>query len=152
MALKNKYSESTGSFDKIQKLLATHGAKRVMFDYAKDGRITALAFVLEIVGNDYPFRMPARIENVEQVLYPNAYPHLSDSQKAQAYRTAWANIRDWLDAQMALIDTEMVRMEEIFMPYLIVRGEQTMFDVMQEKKFLLPDSTGGRGGDGGNGR
>ena len=138
MSLKNTYSKSTASFDKIQNLLATHGAKRVLFDYDVTGRITALAFILELNGNDFPFKMPARIENVEKILYRRSYPHLTQAQKDQAYKTAWANIRDWLDAQMALVDTQMVKTEEVFMPYLVVRGEQTLFETLASNQFMLP--------------
>ena len=53
------------------------------------------------------------------------------------YRTAWANIRDWVTAQMALIDTEMVRIEQVFLPYMVNKQGQTYFDVLKEKQFLL---------------
>jgi hypothetical protein len=62
--------------------------------------------------------MPARVERVEKILYPRG--NMTPSQKEQAYRTAWANIRDWITAQMALIDTQMVKPE--YVPLLICRA------------------------------
>jgi len=62
----------------------------------------------------------------------------------QARRTAWANIRDWLDAQMALIETEQVKLEEIFLPYMTDRSGKTLFEYMQENDFKMPRLSSGR--------
>lgn len=134
--LKNATSTSTRTFEAIQKTLASHKARQIVFDYGDDGRITAIAFSIEINSNLCPFRLPARIENVERILYPGRRS-LSVAQKDQAYRTAWANIRDWIAAQMAMVDTGMVRPEEVLLPYLINSEGQTFFEAMQERHFLL---------------
>ncbi|GAI29875.1 unnamed protein product, partial [marine sediment metagenome] len=39
--------------------------------------------------------------------------------------------------QMALLETEMVKMEEIFLGYVITPGGQTIYQVMVNKGFLL---------------
>ena len=38
---------------------------------------------------------------------------------------------------MSLLETEMVKMEEIFLPYVITPGGRTVYEVMAEKHFLL---------------
>ncbi|GAH95162.1 unnamed protein product [marine sediment metagenome] len=38
---------------------------------------------------------------------------------------------------MSLLETEMVKMEEIFLPYVITPGGQTIYQVMASKGFLL---------------
>ena len=48
------------------------------------------------------------------------------ARREQAYRTAWRIIKDWVDAQMALLETEMVDFEEVFMPY-ILSGRETLY-------------------------
>src|SRR5579884_3538246 len=117
--LKNARSEASLARIKeaIEKTLISHQARHITFSY-EDERMVAIEFVLEINKRDYPYRLPARIKNVEKILYPGRQ-FLSTTQKAQAYRTAWANIRDWLSSQMALIDTGMVKPEEIFLPYML---------------------------------
>ena len=138
MALKNTYTKKgVDIFGKIQKILAKSGAKRVMYDYDGAGAIIGLAFMIEINGLDYPFKMPARVENVAQILFGRDYRDLSDSNKEHSYRVAWANIRDWLDSQVAMKDIGLVKLEEVFLPYLVVKGEQTLFENMQSKQFLL---------------
>ena len=56
----------------------------------------------------------------------------------QARRTAWRNIKDWLDAQMALIETEQVKLEEIFLPYMTDGSGKTLYEYMKEGDFKLP--------------
>jgi hypothetical protein len=138
MALKNYRSESTRSFEIIQQTLAKHRAKQIVLDYADNGRVNAIAFSLEIEGRLHAFRLPARVENVERILYGSR--ELTPAQKEQAYRTVWANIRDWITAQMALLDTGMVKPEEDFLPYMLTRHGQTYFDALQQNHFLLPSA------------
>lgn len=38
---------------------------------------------------------------------------------------------------MALLDIEMVRFEEIFLPYIQTNTEQTVYERMEERQFLL---------------
>jgi len=123
-------------FDIIKKTLVTHKARHITESYDDNGRINAIEFVLLINGLEYPFRLPARVQAVEKILYTNVF--LSKTQKEQAYRVAWANIRDWIAAQCALIDTQMVKPEEIFLPYMIARDGRTFYEVMNERQFLLP--------------
>ncbi len=127
-----KHNKSS-SIERIQKCLLDHRAKSISYEYADDGRITGLTFGIEINGVTVGVRLPARVENVERILGAT-----TNSQKEQAYVTAWANIRDWIEAQLALVDTEMVRMEEVFLPYVVI-GSQTVFEKMVSDKFLLKE-------------
>lgn len=138
--LKNATSTSRNVFTDIQKTLASHKVQQINFIYKKDGsgQIEGIEFTIEINGVLYPFRLPARIKNVEKILYPKAWK-LTQAQQEQAYRTAWANIRDWIASQCAMIDTGMVSPEEVFLPYMIERsGDRTFFEAMTENRFLLP--------------
>jgi hypothetical protein len=140
MALKNYRSRpTTNPFEAIQKTLALHKAKQIMLDYGDDGRIQTITFTLQIPDRHYGFRLPARVENVERLLYGTK--ELTSVQKQQAYATAWANIRDWISAQMALIDTGMVKFEEVFLPYMLDRSGKTYFETLEPKHFLLDSGT-----------
>lgn len=135
--IKNYTSNSKQTFDKIQKVLATHGARRIFFEYGDGGRVKALAFSITIGGKDVSFLLPARVEAVKRIFDREGYRYEED----QPYKTAWANIRDWIDAQMALIDTQQVKMEEVFLPYMAVGQDRTLFDDFEQKHFQLPSST-----------
>jgi len=45
---------------------------------------------------------------------------------------------------MSLLETEMVKMEQIFLPYVITPGGQTLYPVMVEKHFLRGLGEGGK--------
>lgn len=56
---------------------------------------------------------------------------------AQAQRTAWRIIKDCVDAQMAFIDSLMMSLEEVFLPYMIADENQTVFEKYQNQQLLL---------------
>ena len=57
--------------------------------------------------------------------------------REQAERVAWRILKDWVEAQMALLDIEMVRFEEIFRPYIETSSGQTIYERLEERQFLL---------------
>lgn len=152
--IKNYTSEKISyTFEKIQRVLLAHNAKSINYMY-NEGKTIGLIFVVEISGQDYGFRLPARIENVENIFlkekrkkerseWNRSSIKLTQSEKDQAYRTAWANIRDWVDAQMAMIDTEMASLEELFLPFLVGRNNQSLFERYKEDFKKLTASIDG---------
>lgn len=50
---------------------------------------------------------------------------------------AWRILKDWVATQMALLDMQMVRFEEIFLPYIKTDNGQTVFERLKEKHFLI---------------
>lgn len=52
---------------------------------------------------------------------------------------AWRILKDWVEAQMALLDIEMVRFEEIFMPYIETNEGQTLYEKLSKNNYLLED-------------
>jgi hypothetical protein len=135
--LKNTYSTSPRVFEEIQKTLISHAARSVTFDYDDAGRVEALSFALDISGRLLSFRLPARYKNVERIFEKKRGKRLTDAEREQAYRTAWANVRDWLSAQMALIDTQMVEAAEIFLPYMVNQEGETYYEALKERQFRL---------------
>lgn len=135
MPLKNYASKAPlpGIFAAIQKTLISHKAKQVTYDYDENGRVIAITFLVQTKTGTLPVRLPARFDRVKQIFDEQGLRYKED----QPYRTAWATIRDWLDAQMALLDWEMVKMEEIFLPYAVDRNGRTYFEVIEERGFLL---------------
>ena len=56
----------------------------------------------------------------------------------QANRTAWRIIKEWILAQMALIETEMVTVEEVLLPYMLT-GKQTLYQALSNGDLkMLP--------------
>ena len=60
----------------------------------------------------------------------------------QARRVGWRIIKDWLEAQMALNSLNMVKIQEIFLPYIIGIDGKTLYEHIEQKGFkdyLLED-------------
>ncbi len=93
---------------------------------------------MNLEGKLIGFRLPARLDQVEAVLKGEKRWRNSDDLKDQAYRTGWANIRDWVTAQMALVDTRMAKVQEVFLPYMTRKDGKTLFESLEGTKFLLP--------------
>lgn len=136
--LKNYESSSPipNIFAEIEKTLATHGAKQIVRDYDGQGRIISIAFIAPTPKGDLMVKLPARFDRVEQIFKEQGIRYKPE----QPYRTAWATIRDWLSAQMALFDWEMVKLEEVFLPYVMHEGI-TLFEAFTQGK-LLPKPPG----------
>jgi len=132
----------------VQAILVEHGARAVMMEYDDRGRITALAFNVKMPNGDLQIRLPIDAAATLRVLQRQADNReipVRYAREEHAYRVAWRIIKDWVEAQMSLLETEMVRMEQIFLPYVITPGGQTVYQVMVEKHFLLGPGEGGKG-------
>ena len=144
--LNNATSRSTNVFRDIERILVAHKARELHYEYAGDnsGHVVALVFALDVEGRRLSFRMPARVEQVELAMF-GTNRNLTDAKHKQAYQTAFANIRDWLKVQMAMIDIRLAKAEEIFLPYLLNSEGQTFFEAIQARQFLLEAPSQDRG-------
>lgn len=138
--------------NKIEELVVKKMNARMFHKEYKNGFIDGIIFVIPTDRGDLPFKMPARVVKVEAVFLQNkknprsdwqAPKPLTQTEKEQAKRTAWKNIYDWLDAQFALIETEQVKIEEVLLPYLTNQSGRTLFELMEQGNFKLPQLESG---------
>jgi hypothetical protein len=122
-------------FDNIQKMLISRGAKQIMFDY-DNGLAIGITFTIQTPKGLLPIKLPVKIERIKQVFINDG---IRCKDELQPYRTGWKNVHDWIKAQLAMLDTEMVKLEEIFLPYMTNKEGQTYFEVMESKNFALPN-------------
>ena len=91
------------------------------------------------------FALPINPEAVYKVLTAERVLLTNDQgRKEQALRTAWPIVKEWVAAQMALIETGMVEMEEVFLPYML-SGDRTVYQVLSEGNFKALGSAEGLG-------
>jgi len=124
----------------IEYILIKHGAKSILKDIEPDGSIGSLSFIVETPYGTMPIRLPVNIDPVLAVLIKEKQKKKSTikATKEQAERVAWRILKDWVEAQMALIEIEMVKMEQVFLPYAVM-GEsgQTVFEKFESRQLLL---------------
>jgi len=140
MAIKNAFTSAPleNIIGAIQKCLVAHGAKKIMYDYSDEGVLTGLSFGITVNNKILGVKLPAKVAECERILIEQGL--FNEKKKDHALRVAWASIRDWVTAQMAMIDLEMVKMEEVFLPY-ILDGDRTVYEIYQEKFISLPEHT-----------
>ena len=133
----------------IQAILAKHGARRITLDYDDAGRIAALEFEVETPSGIVPIRLPTDPHPVLEVMKRQkvATRFLTEQ---QALNVAWRIVKDWTQAQMAIIETRMVRMEQVFLPYIVAPTGDTLYEFLAQRRFLLaaPDDSLGETVDG----
>lgn len=123
----------------IQGLLAAHGARKVMMDYSDCGKVEAVTFGLMLNGTMAGFRIDAKPDGVSAVMKKDGIK----CDGAQAERIAWRNVKDWIAAQLALVETEQAAMEQVFLPYLLDQDDRTLYQRIAESNFAPALPKGG---------
>lgn len=138
MAIKN-YTTTIDvykSLGEIQGALASHGARKIMVDY-DDGQPIGITFGIETPDGPRGFLLPANVDGVKAVFSNQKVK----AQEGQAERTAWRNVRDWIMAQMAIIEAGQVEIEEVFFPYLTDGRGHTVYQLYQGGQLALGDGS-----------
>jgi hypothetical protein len=122
----------------IQKCLAAHGASAILSEYNDKGQIIALSFKVNIAQQDLAFRLPSDWRPVLKLLEQDPKVPRSFRTPEQALRVSWRILKDWVQAQMAIVDTKMVRIEQVFLPYAIMPDGRTLYERVRDARFVLP--------------
>ena len=117
----------------IQGNLVKHGAKKIMQDYDDNGRIAALSFLIDTPAGMRGIRLPANVDKVHTVLHRQKVK----CDWEQAERVAWRIVKDWVEAQMAILESEMVQIDEIFLPYMVNGEGCTLFEEYRKNQMML---------------
>jgi len=129
------------SIAEIEANLSMHGATDIHKQYDGQGNIVAISFGINTEHGFLPFRLPAKPEAVRQILIDEKakgklnIPKKTASDIGHARRVTWRIIKDWIDAQIALIEMNMAQIEEIFLPYMLNPQGETLFDALAEDGF-----------------
>jgi len=133
----------------IEDILTKHRSTDIWKQYDADGNIISLNFAINTEFGKMPFKLPVNVEAVRQILKSEkrdkkislSKNQVEDLQTAQ--RIAWRIMKDWIDAQMALVDITMVKFEQVFLPYTYdFDKNRSLYDTFKESKFkgLLMES------------
>lgn len=134
--------EPEQTISEIQKLLSRHGVTAMMTEY-EGAQVDAVSFRMNVEGRDMAFRLPCNHRAVREVLNQQGITtgnlkHKDKSLDNQSIRTAWRIILKWIDAQLALVEVNMVSVPQIFLPYTIMRDNRTLAEhVADDPQFLL---------------
>lgn len=133
-----------------QALLAKSGASAVAVEYAA-GEPVGLSFRLDTPHGRRDFTLPVNIAGIRQVLLnaerDGQFASLRKSSTAftsqqHAANVAWRVVRDWLEANLALIAARMASLDEVMLPYLHVAADRTLYQAYREREAALELTAG----------
>jgi hypothetical protein len=122
----------------IQKCFASHGAKAILSEYDDKGNVIALSFKVSTGQQDLAFRLPSDWRPVLTLLERDRKVPRGSRTPEQVLRVSWRIIKDWVEAQMAIVDTTMVQLEQVFLPYVIMPDGRTLYERVRDARFVLP--------------
>jgi len=124
----------------IQKVLSQYGAQRIMTEY-DNGEVVSLSFEILVNNVELPFRLPCRWRFIYDILKSRRNKTISnrgaDALADQSKRIAWRQILRWVESQLALVQTDMVKIQEVFLPYMMDVSGQTLYERLEQNKFNL---------------
>lgn len=139
--MENTEISSETTVAQITKLLMIKGASAILTEM-ENGSVEALSFRYRVAESMIPFRLPCRWKNIEMLLVKRANMDRwtpvkrREAVTLKAKRVAWRQIFRWVEAQLALVDTSMVKVEEVFFPYIQAPSGETIFEIQSHKGFL----------------
>jgi hypothetical protein len=126
----------------MQEVLAKAGAATIAARY-DEGKAIGLSFTLMTVYGWRDFTLPVDTDAVYRVMARDRSgvpPRLKT--REQAERVAWRIAKDWLEAQLAIVESQMVSFDQVMLPYMHVDGTKTLYQAYEERESALALTTG----------
>lgn len=119
------------SIGEIQAALARSGASKIMIEY-DTGKAVAISFCINTATGLRGFTLPAPAEGTLRVFKKQGIK----CDPEQAERVAWRNVRDWVLAQMALVESCDAAVDEVFLPYMTDNSGKTLYQMYSAGRLL----------------
>jgi hypothetical protein len=126
----------------IQTKLVKARAKAVLCEYSPEGVLTGIAFQIDTQHGLLAFKLPANIDGVFNAMRQDKKLQPRYKKKAQAARIAWRIIKDWVEAQLAIIEAGVATLPQVFLPYAQTGDGRTVYERF-EKQGLQALTYGG---------
>ncbi len=124
------------SISEIQKCLVKHGAHKIVTDY-QNGFPVSLTFCLTMNNRIIGFNLPANYSGVLKAMKNDKKIPRAKCTNEQAQRVAWRILKDWVLAQMAIVEAQMADVAEVFLPYAITKVGTTLYKEIQSNGMLM---------------
>ncbi|MDA8121890.1 MAG: hypothetical protein M0Z38_04895 [Deltaproteobacteria bacterium] len=120
--------------------ITMRGATQVRQDYGPNRSLLGLYFSIDVNGTQLPVELPARIAPMKVLLKRELGPRARQNEEKihdMATRIVWRQLSAWVRAQMALVDLQMAKPEEVFLPFIQVAPGRSVFNVIAESGFKM---------------
>jgi hypothetical protein len=125
-----------------QSILGAAGAASVAVHF-EDGKPAGLSFSLRTPHGQRNFTLPVDVKAMRAVLVQaergGEFASLKKSSgrftsEQHAENVAWRVVKDWLEANLALIAAQMATLTEVMLPYLHVDESRTLWQAYQDNE------------------
>lgn len=126
-------------------MLGEHGAAAIGVEY-ENREPVGLTFVLDTAIGSRGFRLPVDPAGMHRALLAaekrGAFTSLRKSagtfsSPEHARRVAWRVVRDWLEAQLALVAAELARVDQVMLPYMVVDDGQSLYTAIVSRQLAI---------------
>lgn len=132
-----------------QSILAKAGASSAAVHF-EDGQPAGLSFSLKTPHGVRAFTLPVDVAAMQAVLRKTDFSSLKSSRarldqltsREHAAKVAWRVVKDWLEANLALIAAQMATIDEVMLPYLHVDGDRTLWQAYQDSEQAALEAGG----------
>ena len=147
MNLKNYSTKISAarSVAEITSSLVSKGATQVLTQYDSDGQPCGLQWVIDTDQGRCRYMLPVNCEGVYGALTQQGILKSSNEKRMkQAQWVAWRILKDWVEAQFAVMETHLLTMEQVFLPYMMISEGKTAYDAFVSGRFrhMLVNNTG----------
>ena len=111
----------------IQTMLGLHGASKIVTNW-NGGAVSGISFQVDTEFGVREFSLPVRTNGVLAALRADAKVPASKASPEQAERVAWRITKDWLEAQLALVEAGVSLLEEVMFPHMLTGDGRTVFE------------------------
>lgn len=140
--------DANRSVSEIVNMLAKARAQAITQRMDGSGHVIGIEFSVITKFGQMGFRLPADprpvVETLNRQAMAGQIPKRFKNDAAQARRVSWRIVRDWVQAQLAIIQIGMVNIEQVMLPYALDPSSgQTLFEMMTEQRFkqlALPEA------------
>lgn len=111
----------------IHAILVKGKASAIMNDY-REGILWKISFRMDTKHGVIHYCLPANVRGVYQAMQRNKKVPAGKKTMEQAARVAWRILKDWVAAQLAIVEADMAEMSEVFLPYAITGDGRTVYE------------------------
>lgn len=119
----------------ICQTLAKAKCQAVMQEFYPNGRIKSVSFRIETAFGIMTFQLPVNVDGVWKVIQRDKALPYAKRTFDQAERIAWRIVKDWVEAQCAMVQVGLADVEQVFLPYAQRTDGITLYENLKMKRF-----------------
>lgn len=123
----------------IQKILVKAGAESITVNYDEKQEAVSLFFTVAVYGRSIPFRLPTNWQGALVAMRQDKKVPPKLRNESQARRVAWRIVKDWVEAQMAFIESGQATLAQLFLPHVVRPDGKTFYEEIEGSYLMLGD-------------